>query len=138
MGILIDTNVFIDAERGRLDLKAHLREHGQEEPFISVITVSELLHGFHRTTSEKIRDKRLAYIEGILSETTILQVDMPTARRHARLWADLESRGLMIGAHDLWLAATGLAHQLTLITANTREFERIPELRIENWRDDQA
>lgn len=39
----------------------------------------------------------------------------------------------MIGAHDLWLAASSLAHDLTLATANLREFERVPGLRVEDW-----
>jgi tRNA(fMet)-specific endonuclease VapC len=41
----------------------------------------------------------------------------------------------MFGAHDLWLAATCVAHDLTMITANLREFERVPGLRVESWLD---
>lgn len=134
MGILIDTNIFIDVEKGRIDLKTHLRGRTQEESFISVITASELLHGVHRATDAKVRARRLAFIEGVLVEYPILKVDLATARSHARLWADLQANGMIIGAHDLWLATTCLAHGHTLATANVREFQRVPRLTIENWR----
>lgn len=58
-----------------------------------------------------------------------------SARAHAQLWAKLASEGVLIGAHDLWLAATCIAHDLTMITANLREFERVQGLRAESWLD---
>jgi tRNA(fMet)-specific endonuclease VapC len=49
---------------------------------------------------------------------------------HAQIWAELQTRGEIIGAHDLWIAATALAHGLTLATANASEFKRVPALEI--------
>ena len=63
----------------------------------------------------------------------MLEIDLEAARTHARLWSELAQRGEMIGVHDSWLAATCIARNLTLITANTREFNRVPGLKIENW-----
>jgi tRNA(fMet)-specific endonuclease VapC len=63
-------------------------------------------------------------------------VDLPTARVHAQLWADLARAGRLIGAHDLWLAAAALAHGLTLAAANVREFGRVPGLVVETWSRD--
>ena len=49
------------------------------------------------------------------------------------LWADLAEQGSVIGAHDLWLAAACLTHDLRLATANVREFGRVPALVVEDW-----
>jgi hypothetical protein len=52
---------------------------------------------------------------------------------HARIWADLRARGEMIGAHDLLIAATALAHQLTIATRNERHFRRVEALPVVCW-----
>lgn len=56
-----------------------------------------------------------------------------TARTHAQLWAELASTGKLIGPHNLWIAAACVAHGLTLVTGNQREFKRAPGLAIESW-----
>ncbi len=136
MGILIDASILIDAERGHLDLATRVAHRPDEEAFLSVITASELLHGVHRATHDEQRAKRAAFVEGLLQRLPLLDVDLATARAHARTWADLAAAGIRIGPHDLWLAATCIAHGLTLITANEREFARVPGLDLETWRGD--
>lgn len=79
--------------------------------------------------------KRSAFVEGILERFAILDIDVVTARAHAQLWADLSLAGALVGPHDLWLAATCIAHGMTLITANRREFERVRGLSVERWCD---
>ena len=80
-----------------------------------------------------MRARRLAFVESILVRFPLLEIDLSAARAHAELWSNLSREGKMIGVHDSWIAATCIAHSLTLITANTREFERVPGLRLENW-----
>ena len=133
MGVLIDASVLIDAERGRVDLAAHIDRHPDEDAFLSVVTASELLHGVHRATTAAQRSRRSAFVEGLLQRFSVLDVDLATARANARLWADLAAAGSRVGPNDLWLAAAALAHGLTLVTANLREFERVPGLRVEGW-----
>lgn len=133
MGVLIDTSVLIEYERGRLNLEPHLRGRGQEEFFLSVITASELLHGVHRAVEPRIRMKRSAFVEALLDRFPLLPVDLATARTHAQVWAELAKAGKTIGPNDLWIAATALAHGLKMVTANTREFERVPGLIVEIW-----
>jgi predicted nucleic acid-binding protein len=58
------------------------------------------------------------FVEGVIDRFPLLPVDLRTARVHAEVWADLAAKGRLIGAHDLWLAAACLAHDLTLATAN--------------------
>ncbi len=133
MGVLIDTSVLIEYERGRLNLEPHLGGHGQEEFFLSMITASELLYGVHRAVEPRIRMKRSAFVEALLERFPLLPVDLATARTHAQVWAELAGAGKMVGPNDLWIAATALAHGLTMVTANVREFERVPGLVVEVW-----
>jgi tRNA(fMet)-specific endonuclease VapC len=133
MAVLIDASILIEAERGRLQLEPHVVKQREEDFFLSVITASELLHGVHRAVQSEIRAKRSAFVEGILARFPLLPIDLTTARAHARLWAELAAAGTLIGSHDMWLAATCLAHGFTMITANLREFARIPGLKIEMW-----
>lgn len=135
MAILIDASILIDAERGRLDLQPHIARHGDEETFLSVVTASELLHGVHRATLPDVRARRSAFVEGILERFPLLSVDLACARAHAQLWAELRQVGARVGPHDLWLAATCVAHGLTMVTGNIREFARVPGLNLEVWAD---
>ncbi len=137
MAVLIDASVLIEFERERLDLKQHVEHRAQEEFFLSVITASELLHGVHRAVKPEIKARRSAFVEAILERFPLLPVDLATARAHAGVWAELAAAGTLIGPHDLWLAATCLAHDLTMVTANLREFPRVPGLTIEVWGDHQ-
>lgn len=133
MGVLIDASVLIGFERGHVAIEQKLSGREDEEFFLSVVTASELLRGVHRAKSADARARRAAFVEAVLSRFPLLSVDLPTARAHAQLWAELASNGKMIGPHDLWIAAACIAHGLMLFTANVREFRRVPGLAIESW-----
>ncbi len=133
MGVLIDSSVLIAHERGRASLEDRLAGREDEEFFLSAVTASELLHGVHRAGDSNVRSRRAAFVEAVLERFPLLSVDLATARAHARIWAELTSQGRLIGPHDLWLAATCLAHGLTMITGNAREFARVPGLDVETW-----
>ncbi len=109
----------------QLDVRRGLKD----EVVISVITVSELLDGVHRAEGA-VRARRLAFVEHLLAALPAIPIGEPIARMHAALWAELTARGQMIGAHDLWIAATALAHDMSLVTGNAREFERVPGVRV--------
>lgn len=127
MAVLIDTSVLIEIERGRADLDAAV---GDEDRAISAITASELLHGIHRATDEHVRARRQAFVEHILAALDPIPIDARVARAHAAAWAQLDAAGTPIGAHDLWIAATALAHGHAVATANARDFARVPGLRV--------
>jgi tRNA(fMet)-specific endonuclease VapC len=133
MGALIDASVLIGFERGRAGLEQRISGREDEQFFLSVVTASELLHGVHRAKTPDIRAKRSAFVEAVLARFPLLAIDLPTARTHAQLWAELASSGKMIGPHDLWIAAACVAHGLTLVTGNLREFQRVPGLVLESW-----
>jgi tRNA(fMet)-specific endonuclease VapC len=133
VAVLIDTSILVAFERGQLDVAARVAGREAEEAFLFVISASELLHGAQRAADPASRARRLAFVEAILTRFPVLDIDLEVARAHAALWSDLAQRGVMIGAHDAWNAATCIARDLTLVTANTREFNRVPGLRVENW-----
>ena len=95
--------------------------------------MSELLHGVHRAVQPEVRAKRSALVEALLGRFPLLLVDLATARAHAHVWATLAAAGMIIGPHDLWLAVTCVAHGLTRVTTNVREFGRVPGLVNEVW-----
>jgi len=127
MALLIDTSVLIDAERRERSLSSSL---GDDDRAISVITASELLHGVHRTSDGAARTRRAAFVEGLLSAVEALPITMAVARIHAEIWTELKNDGDLIGAHDLWIAATALSQGMTIATANVRDFERVPGLSV--------
>ena len=127
MALLIDTSVLIDAERRNRSLSSDL---GADDRAISVITASELLHGVHRAKDGTTRTRRAAFVEGLLSAVEALPITPAVARVHAQIWSALEDEGGLIGAHDLWIAATALSHGMAVATANVRDFERVPGLSV--------
>ena len=126
MAVLIDTDLLIDLERGD---EAVERLLGEEERAISVITVSELLHGVLRAQGAT-RARRQAFVEHLLAGLQAIPITEPIARIHADIWAGLADRGEPIGAHDLWIAATAVAHGLAVATRNNVHFNGIPGLRV--------
>ena len=138
MGVLIDASVLIDHERGRVNLRERVTGREGEPFFLSVVTASELLHGVHRARDSHTRAKRSAFVEGVLAGLPLLPIEVATARMHAQLWAELAAAGTLIGPHDLWIAASALAHGLTVVTSNIREFRRVPGLEVEDWSTENA
>ena len=133
MGILIDSSVFIAAERGRLSLTGHLTGREQEPVVLSALTASELLHGVHRAASPERRVQRERFVEAILARFPVVEFGLEAARVHARLWAEMLTRGEMAGAHDLIIGATAVAIDFQVATVNARDFHRIPGVRAEVW-----
>ncbi len=131
MGIILDTSVLIEAERREFEIDK-FTENREEEIFgLSVITVSELLHGVHRADSAIRRLKRSAYVEKAIELFPIYVFEISIARIYAELWSDLAKKGIQIGAHDLIIGSTALSLGFSVATYNIRHFERIEGLKIE-------
>jgi tRNA(fMet)-specific endonuclease VapC len=125
VAVLIDTGLLVDLERGIANPQVE-GVIGEEDRAISVITVSELLHGVHRASGAQ----RSAFVEHLLAGMRASEISEHVSRAHADIWSQLAAKGEVIGAHDLWIAATALAHGMGLATGNTREFKRVPGLRL--------
>ena len=126
--IVLDSSVLIAAERGQLDLASLLAPAYAEEVAIAAVTASELLHGVFRASGPARRARREAFVERALAVLPVLPFDLTAARVHARVWASLASKGVTVGAHDLLIAATALAHGAAVLTRDERGFRRIPGL----------
>jgi tRNA(fMet)-specific endonuclease VapC len=133
MGVIFDTSVLVSAERGSLALEKLVMGR-ENEPFgISVVTVSELLHGVHRADSEKRRLVRSAFVEKIIQTFPLHPFDLSAARMYAKIWANLARKGITIGAHDLMIASTALALGFSVVTADMRDYGKIKEVTIEKF-----
>jgi tRNA(fMet)-specific endonuclease VapC len=97
---------------------------------ISAITKSELMFGVEVSPR---RQKNQAELDHFLKYANVLDYPAQAARDYAQIRADLKTRGLLIGSNDLLIAAHARCLGLTLVTSNTREFARVPGLKIENW-----
>lgn len=132
MRYLLDTCVISDFIKGEPGTTVRLKQTPPIDIAISTVTVMELRYGLalNPQRSQKVEPA----IASILSSVTILPFDTEEAEQAAQIRAVLKSQGRPIGAYDVLLAATALQHNLIMVTANQREFERIPSLQIENWR----
>lgn len=98
--------------------------------YISVITKSELLYGVE--VSPRPDQDQLA-LDAFLGYVEVLDFADEAASHYAKIRAHLKTRGKMIGANDLFIAAHARSTGLTLVTNNTQEFRRVPNLQLENW-----
>ena len=130
MGVLIDASVLIAVERRGLPSEETMALMRSERAALASITASELLIGVHRADSPARRLRREAFVETVLTALPVLPFDLPVARVYAQLWIQLAGAGRPIGAHDLLIAATAVAHGYTVLTANLREFQRVPGLEV--------
>jgi tRNA(fMet)-specific endonuclease VapC len=102
---------------------------GEDKICTSIIVACELRFG-----AAKIASPRLAQqLERILEVLPVLSLEPPVDHPYAEIRTHLEQAGTPIGANDLLIAAHALTLNLSLITANTRDFERVPVLSIDNW-----
>ncbi len=131
MGIIFDTSAIIGIERGNESLDALIAGR-EEEPFgISVITAAELLHGVERADTEERKLRRQAFVENVIEAFPIFPFDLMISRIYARIWATVAQKGWTVGAHDLIIAATAISLDYTVATANVRDFEKIPGIKME-------
>lgn len=124
--LILDTDVLIGAERGRLALESVIG--ADDDTAIAAVTAAELLHGVELADDTR-RAARRSLVDGVLAVVPVIDYTIAVARPHARLMADTRRRGVQRGAHDLIIAATAVATDRTLLTFD-RGFTDIPELTV--------
>ena len=97
--------------------------------YTSVIVAAEVRFGLGKRASPRLTIR----MEEVLAEIAVAPFTAPGDRRYADLRVHLERLGTPIGANDLWIAAQALQDDSVLVTDNTKEFGRVPDLKIENW-----
>jgi len=124
-----DTSSYIMKASNPVVLR-RLQLHSTEDVCVSVITKCELMYGVEvspRQTQDRTR------LEVFLRHIPVLDFSDGAALHYALIRAELKQRGRIIGSNDLLLAAHARSLGLTLVTNNTREFARVPGLKLENW-----
>jgi tRNA(fMet)-specific endonuclease VapC len=128
---LLDTNVCVAyLRRADSPVRQHLAEHAVADIVICSVVYAELRYGALRSADPARANVQLALF---LANFVSLPLDDGAAEIAAVVRADLAAKGTPISPHDLLIAAIALANNLTLITRNTREFERVAGLHLEDW-----
>ena len=131
MRYLLDTNICIYAMKNRpLQVLRRLQNVGRAVVGVSVITVIELRQGAERSQQRELAHARL---DDFFGPMEVLPFEESDALVAARIRAQLFRAGRPIGDFDTLIAAQALARDLIVVTNNVDEFERVPDLRIENW-----
>lgn len=132
MGLVIDTNFFINLENKRLGFEKIDDFEAYGDAYIASITASELLAGIHLAPDISIKLRRSAFVENILETVPILNFDEKVARTYAEIYAYfLKPRNKAAShVHDLQIAATALAYGYHLLTSNVQDFEKIPGIKL--------
>lgn len=131
MDYLLDTNICIYYFKGLFGLKERIEKIGFENFAISEITLAELIYGAEK--SQKV-EKNLKVVEDFADKIEILPI-LTSLRIYGKEKARLKSIGKIIGDLDLFIGSTAIVNNMILATRNTREFERLEGIVIENWID---
>lgn len=127
---LLDTNILSDLIKHPSGVVARrIAEVGEEQICTSIIVVCELRFGVEKSGSRRLADS----LEQILGAIEILPLEIPCETAYAKIRTHLEQAGTPIGPNDLLIAAQALTLNLSVVTANEREFSRVPGLIVENW-----
>jgi len=127
---LLDTNILTAAMKGQPSVRQRLEALPLSSLRLSAVVLGELAFGAEKSAYGERNRARLA---ALAQRLPLVGLDAETTRCYAQVRARLERQGTPIGANDTWIAAQALAIGATLVTDNTREFSRLPELPLENW-----
>ena len=131
MRYMLDTNICIYAIKHKPEqVFMRLQEHDPIDICISSVTYAELVHGVEK--SKAIEKNRVA-LALLLANIKIMNFDSLAAEGYGKIRADLEKAGTPIGPLDMMIAGHAKALGYTVVTNNTKEFERVKGLKLENW-----
>jgi tRNA(fMet)-specific endonuclease VapC len=131
MTYLLDTNICISYLNDRNSAVARkLTTVRPDAIFLCQIVKAELYYGAYKSSR---RQSNLALLRHFFNQFVSLPFNDQAAEAYGRIRAQLADQGTPIGPNDLIIAATAVAHNVTLVTHNTREFNRVGDLRIEDW-----
>jgi tRNA(fMet)-specific endonuclease VapC len=129
---LLDTDTLIYVFKRAGNCLAQLSRQNDSDIAIATINLFELEYGMGKSDN---RVKMDSYVLSLCRRYEVLNFDHQASLRAGVVRALLHTRGTPIGPYDVQMAGIALSKNLTIVTRNTREFERVPELRVENWYD---
>jgi tRNA(fMet)-specific endonuclease VapC len=130
MSYLLDTDTCIYWLRGRESVKQTMLAQPWNTLAICVITVAELYFGAYNSTRI---EQNLTRAERFMASLAVLSLDAPALKTFGELKSQLRKTGQSVADFDLLIASIALANKRILVTNNTRHYERIPNLQIQNW-----
>jgi len=132
MAYLIDTDIIIYSLKNDEHVKQKFRENQNIPKSISVITYGELIYGAKKS---RHIEKNLAVAYRTAELFPVIDIDRSIMDVFGEIKSNLERKGNIIEDMDILIAATALSHNLILVTNNVNHFEKIKDLRIENWKE---
>jgi tRNA(fMet)-specific endonuclease VapC len=128
---LLDTNICIYLiKKHPPEVLANFQKIKLSQLYIPTITIFELYYGIEKNNSHQ---RNLNALESFIAPLTIVDFTIDAAKQAAKIRSDLEKQGNIIGAYDIQIAAIALSLDMVLLTNNIREFERVRNLKLENW-----
>ena len=127
---LLDSNIIIYAQRGNANVLKRMQEVGRDQIVLSSVVVAELAFGVEKSL---YKEQNITALHNLLSSVQIQDWDESVAWIYASHYHRLRAAGTPIGIHDLQIGCHALALDAVCVTNNTREFERIEGLKLENW-----
>jgi tRNA(fMet)-specific endonuclease VapC len=127
---LLDTNTVIYFFKGLGNISKNLFTVSPKDIFIPSIVVYELEVGIAKSNDSQKREEQL---KRLLSQINVIDFTQKEAIESAKIRANLEKKGTPIGAIDVLIAGCAKANNLILVTRNTKEFERVENLRMVDW-----
>ena len=132
MAYLLDSNILIYFFKNTGSVRARLEQKRDDEIQLCTPVIWEILSG---TLKSQNPGTQLARLQAVQRRFAVLPFDLPSANAAAKIRAGLELGGNPIGPVDTLIAGIAVANNLTVVTRNTREFSRVPSLKVENWYD---
>jgi tRNA(fMet)-specific endonuclease VapC len=129
---LLDTNICIYLLKGLFDLDKKIENAETENCFVSEITIAELKFGVENSAHQ---EKNRKTINEFVNRFTILPI-FNSLEIYAKEKARLRKKGKLLDDFDLLIGATAISNDLTLVTRNVSDFERLEGIKIENWVED--
>jgi tRNA(fMet)-specific endonuclease VapC len=131
MDYLLDTNICIYYFKGQFDLKEKIEKIGFERFAISEITLAELIYGAEKSQR---KSENLKVVEDFAEMIAVIPI-FDSIRIYGKEKTRLKQKGKSVSDLDLFIGATAIVNNMTLVTRNVREFERMENIKIENWID---
>jgi len=131
MNYLLDTNICIHYFKGQFDLKDKIEKIGFQKFAISEITLAELIYGAEKSQKKL---ENIKVVENFAEKITIIPI-FDSIRIYGKEKARLKLKGTIMSDLDLFIGATAIVNDMILVTRNVREFERMENIKIENWID---
>jgi tRNA(fMet)-specific endonuclease VapC len=126
---LLDTNICIYFLKGQFDLHLKIKSIGEENCYLSEITIAELKYGAENSIQKDTNRKNL---EAFQSKFDIIPI-FPSLDIYAKEKARLKTKGKILDDFDLLIGATAIFNNLTLVTRNVSDFDRLEDIEIDDW-----